>query len=265
VVAARALAERLAAEHDPLRPDDALVVPDASASPLPAPIGADPDVVAYLAAPVEVDGIRGAVLLVRTAPQSPGLAEVCRPLLEQLVLAGAHMLEAANTHDELVRQLDSTREDAALDPLTGAANRRGWDQALARAREHVASGGTVTVVSVDLDDLKQVNDTRGHEAGDNLIIAVAHALRRTVRGQPDVIARLGGDEFGLLLRGYEIDPAEIAARLRSSLEHTMTPQGLALRTSVGAATCPPRGSLDDAVRRADVEMYRDKRARRQAD
>ncbi|GAA4358027.1 hypothetical protein GCM10023145_30250 [Angustibacter luteus] len=255
VVAARTLA----AETGEL-----LVVQDASARPLPAPIGPDPAVSSYLTVPIEVDGVRGCLLLVHTQGAPSRFTPLCEQIAVQLAQVGSQMLEVASTHDELVRQLDSSREHAISDPLTGAANRRGWDEAVTRARDHIAAGGTVTVVSVDLDDLKVVNDTHGHGAGDELIIACAHALRRCVRGQPDVIARLGGDEFALLLRGYEIDPAEIAERLRRSLERTLTGHGLPLRTSVGAATCPPRGSIDDAVRRADVEMYRDKRARRQS-
>ncbi|WP_426566123.1 diguanylate cyclase [Angustibacter sp. McL0619] len=256
VVVARTLAGKV---------EDVLVVQDACEQPLPAPIGATHAVSAYLAVPVEVDGVHGCMLLVHSPGTPSTFTPLCEQLAVQLARAGSRMLEVATTHDELVRQLDSTREYAIRDPLTGAANRRGWDEAVARARDHVAAGGTVTVVSVDLDDLKVVNDTHGHAAGDELIIAAAHALRRTVRGQPDVIARLGGDEFALLLRGYEIDPVEIADRLRRSLERTLTGHGLPLRSSVGAAACPPRGSLDDAIRRADVEMYRDKRARRQSD
>jgi diguanylate cyclase (GGDEF)-like protein len=261
VVAARQLVPHLgSAAGGP----DWIVVQDAAERPLPEPIGPDPEVASYLALPLDVDGQRGCLLVVHAAVAARGFTTLCQSLALQLAQAGCRLLETAATHDELVRQLDSSREHAVLDPLTGAANRRGWDEAVGRAREHVASGGTVTVVTVDLDDLKRVNDTHGHNAGDELIIECAQALRRCVRGQPDVIARLGGDEFALLLRGHEVDAVEIADRLRSSLERTLTARGLPLRTSVGAARCAPRSSLDDAVRRADVAMYRDKRARRRA-
>ncbi len=262
VVAARQLAPVLGA--DTVGPDW-VVVQDAGECPLPEPIGPDDEVASYLAVPLDVDGERGCLLVVHAATTARGFTALCQGLAVQLARTGARLLEGASTHDELVRQLDSTRAHALSDPLTGAANRRGWDEAVTRARDHVAAGGTVTVVSIDLDDLKQVNDTHGHGAGDELIIECAQALRRCVRGEPDIIARLGGDEFALLLRGHEIDPVEIADRLRSALECTLTSRGLPLRTSVGAATCIPRGSLDDAVRRADLDMYRDKRARRQAD
>ncbi len=198
-----------------------------------------------------------------TPPQAArGFTSLCQSLALQLSEAGARLVERAGQRDDLVRELKSTREHALLDPLTGAANRRGWDEAVARAREHVAAGGAVTVVTVDLDELKLVNDTHGHEAGDRLIIECAEALRRCVRGDPDVIARIGGDEFALLIRGDEVDAVDIADRLRLSLESTTTASGLPLRTSVGAARCEPGGSIEDAARRADVAMYQDKRARR---
>ncbi|GMA85911.1 hypothetical protein GCM10025868_11610 [Angustibacter aerolatus] len=76
------------------------------------------------------------------------------------------------------------------------------------------------------------------------------------------MARVGGDEFALVLPGVGAAPTVIAARLRRALERVVTPSGLRLRSSVGAATCPPRGDLDDAVRAADASMYDDKRARR---
>ncbi|MGN6302405.1 MAG: diguanylate cyclase domain-containing protein [Angustibacter sp.] len=239
-----------------------LVVQDATEQPLPMPIGADPDVASYLAVPMAVDGAHGCLLLVHATQAARGFTSLCQSLALQLSEAGARLVERAGQRDDLVRELKSSREHALLDPLTGAANRRGWDEAVARAREHVATGGTVTVVTVDLDELKQVNDTHGHEAGDRLIIACAEALRRCVRGDPDVIARIGGDEFALLIRGDEVDPVDIADRLRLSLESTTTASGLPLRTSVGAARCEPGGSIEDAARRADVAMDQDKRARR---
>ncbi|KQX65703.1 diguanylate cyclase [Angustibacter sp. Root456] len=239
-----------------------LVVQDATQQPLPMPVGADPDVASYLAVPMAVDGAHGCLLLVHATQAARGFTSLCQSLALQLSEAGARLVERAGQRDDLVRELKSSREHALLDPLTGAANRRGWDEAVARAREHVAAGGAVTVVTVDLDELKHVNDTHGHEAGDRLIIECAEALRRCVRGEPDVIARIGGDEFALLIRGDEVDAVDIADRLRLSLESTTTASGLPLRTSVGAARCEPGGSIEDAARQADVAMYQDKRARR---
>ena len=259
VVTARQLAGDLPRGGE--RPDW-LVVQDAATRPLPMPIGADPDVASYLAVPVAVDAAHGCLLLVHTRQEARGFTSLCQSLALQLSEAGARLVESVGQREELIRQLDSSRQHALLDSLTGAANRRGWDEAVARARQHVQSGGTVTVVTVDLDDLKLVNDTHGHEAGDRLIIECAQALRRCVRGEPDVIARIGGDEFALLVRGEEVDAVDIADRLRLSLESTTTASGMPLRTSVGAARCDPGGSIEDAVRRADVAMYQDKRARR---
>src|SRR3954471_15904417 len=94
--------------------------------------------------------------------------------------------------------LARAEREATLDALTGCLNRRGWTEALRaeerRCRRH---GLDALVVIVDLDGLKVVNDTEGHEAGDRLLVECGAALRRALRAE-DSVARLGGDEFGVL-------------------------------------------------------------------
>ena len=122
--------------------------------------------------------------------------------------------EQERTH-ELVMELDrQSREDA----LTGLANRRAWDEALARQWAGSAREGTsFTIVLFDLDRLKATNDEHGHAAGDRVITAVGRILKTRVRAG-DIVARLGGDEFAILSPGAELSEASrLAERLRDRI------------------------------------------------
>jgi diguanylate cyclase (GGDEF)-like protein len=240
-----------------------LVVQDAAERPLTHPMGAAAGIVSYLVHPVQVEGRAGVLLVAHAAPWARGFTGLCQRLLLRLTENATLLLGNALVREELERALQSSRQHARRDPLTTTANRRGWDEALQRLRPEVASGVPVTVVAVDLDGLKQVNDTIGHHGGDELIVACARALQQVVRGR-DVVARLGGDEFGLLMPGVQTAPMLIARRLRRALDGVVTPGGVRLRTSIGAATCPPYGRLEDAWAEADAAMYDDKRTRRRA-
>jgi diguanylate cyclase (GGDEF)-like protein len=240
-----------------------VVVQDAAERPLAHPAGAAAGIVSYLVHPVEVEGRRGVLLLAHADASPRGFTDLCQRLLLRLAENATLLLGNALVREELERALDSSRQHARRDPLTATSNRRAWDEALDRLRPEVAAGVPVTVVAVDLDGLKEVNDSRGHLGGDELIVACARALQQVVR-ERDVVARLGGDEFGLLMPGVQTAPALIARRLRRSLDGVVTPGGVRLRTSIGAATCPPYGRLEDAWAEADAAMYDDKRARRRS-
>ena len=90
-----------------------------------------------------------------------------------------------------------SEQRARLDTLTGLANRLLFDENVARSVER-GGDGVISVLFVDLDDFKVVNDSIGHQAGDDLLIAIADRLRACVRGE-DLVARLSGDEFAVLL------------------------------------------------------------------
>jgi diguanylate cyclase (GGDEF)-like protein/PAS domain S-box-containing protein len=140
------------------------------------------------------------------------------------------------------------RRLAASDPLTELLNRRAFDVALEAA-------GPGAVVVLDLDGFKQVNDVHGHLAGDDVLIAVAGALRDRLR-RTDVVARIGGDEFAALLPGC--DEAEALAVAEQVVE-TVAGLGLGVTASVGVAAGAETGSLLQA---ADRAMYRAKAAGR---
>lgn len=157
----------------------------------------------------------------------------------------------------LVERELEVRQLAMTDPLTGVHNRRGFEllaaQALRLCRRH---GLRATIVYLDLDGLKQVNDTEGHRAGDALILRAADVLTATFRGS-DIVARVGGDEFALLLPGGDADAA--IARLEAALEDA---PGVSF--SLGAVTfdVDDETDLGELLSSADGAMYEDKRAKR---
>lgn len=130
-------------------------------------------------------------------------------------------LQAARRSEDALQQL------AATDPLTGLANRRAWDDELARLARSAAAGGEPFVTAiVDLDLFKQVNDAHGHAVGDAVLRATADGLRRAIR-RGDTAARLGGDEFGLLLSGLQADrAAPVVERIRLSAIASVINAGL---------------------------------------
>lgn len=154
----------------------------------------------------------------------------------------------------------STRDD-----LTGLYNRRGFS-GLADHRLKLAArqGGGVTLLYADLDNLKSVNDTRGHLAGDLMIRAAAGILSRACR-ETDIVARLGGDEFAVLLADAGAAAAEVIARVAElTARHNAGTAGQpTLSLSVGVGTCTPEEtcSIDELIARADAAMYAAKSGR----
>ncbi|MDP9386285.1 MAG: EAL domain-containing protein [Actinomycetota bacterium] len=157
------------------------------------------------------------------------------------------------------READRRQHDSLHDPLTGLPNRTLFadsvDAALIRARH---TGAGVTVLLLDLDGFKEINDALGHGQGDAVLRAVADRLRSVVRGG-DLVARLGCDEFGIV--AWDLDrsdePDALARRVRARLEEPLIISGLRLAAgaSVGIAVAHPGESAEELVRRADVAMY----------
>jgi diguanylate cyclase (GGDEF)-like protein len=158
------------------------------------------------------------------------------------------------------------REASHIDPLTGVANRRGFDAAvermLARARRN---GSSTALLLLDLDHFKAVNDTWGHQVGDHALQAVARALERELRGG-DVAARLGGEEFAVALADSRTDEAAVVAerarRAVSGLDIRRGDAPVGLSVSIGVAALRAADSLDALFARADAALYRAKAAGR---
>lgn len=154
------------------------------------------------------------------------------------------------------------RHLAFHDSLTGVANRAAFDEHLAAALGAPAgpSAGPPTVVFIDLDGFKRVNDDFGHDCGDALLVAVARRLAASLR-EGDVVARLGGDEFSLLLHTPPADVPNLAQRVVDALSQPFQLDAATVRVgaSVGVATGSTDATGADLLRRADAAMYRAKR------
>ncbi len=240
------------------------VAPDAQRVPRYAAAGVNDDtrIGAYAGAAVrESDGsLFGAICgldpQARTDDRELLAAGPVLALLGQL-LSLALALERARADARL--ELSAISLVAETDSLTGAANRRGWERALAEEDARLQRlGDPAVLVVVDLDGLKTVNDTAGHEAGDDYLRRAARALLGAVQ-QQDRVARTGGDEFGVLLSGCTGADAEPAVRrLRTALE------AVGVAASLGWSSVVPSGGTAAAVRDADAAMYADKLVRRSA-
>ncbi|MEU8180580.1 bifunctional diguanylate cyclase/phosphodiesterase [Micromonospora sp. NPDC049047] len=169
----------------------------------------------------------------------------------------------AQAYAELARVADEHAYAAAHDALTNLANRRHLlDQGTEQLSSRHADGITALVL-IDLNHFKEVNDTLGHAAGDQVLVQVADRLRGVAQST-DLVARLGGDEFAVLLRGLPA-PAVAAHRAETLLAALHEPFDLdGMRISVeasgGISVAPSSGGMAELLRRADVAMYQAKRA-----
>ena len=170
------------------------------------------------------------------------------------------------TRDVSERRLleDRLRHQAFHDSLTGLPNRALFLERVRVAEAASAgSGDAVSVLFLDLDNLKAVNDSSGHEGGDSLLVTVAGRLAAAA-APGDTVARLGGDEFAVLLVSptTAADAPAVAARLLTVLAEPVLIGGRSLRPSVsiGVATSGSLGGAEDLVRAADAAMYSAKQA-----
>ncbi len=201
-------------------------------------------------------------LCVWRAPGALGWTEDDAALVSSVSAIVRVVLEHESIQRELARQ-------ARTDPLTGLLNRRSFLEEVHRRIDRLDREALPgTLMYVDLDNFKRLNDCCGHETGDEALVLTAGLLRNLVRPS-DLVARLGGDEFALWLDGSdELTAAERAERLRldapAAFAQSMPPGAPTLSTSIGIASRNPHisESLEEVMRRADQAMYEVKRAGR---
>ncbi len=149
----------------------------------------------------------------------------------------------AMAHQELERQ-------ANTDPLTGLSNRRGLSLYLRGDRRHNA----MSILVLDIDHLKAINDAHGHDVGDKILVAVAGAASGVLRGG-DLLARTGGDEFlAVVADADESDARRVADRVTDAVSRIKV-QGVRTSVSVGFASCGKNGDIDRLTQEADRAMY----------
>ncbi len=219
--------------------------------------GDAPVVASYIGVPlVYGDGsLFGTLCAISPTPQSPQLINDL-PMIELMASMLSALLVAELRVSVESRSADNARSLATRDELTGLFNRRGWDEILALEESRCERyGSPACVFSIDLDSFKDINDTQGHDAGDEYLRAAARVLAQASRAS-DLIARVGGDEFAIL--AVEANPAAgelLAYRLREAFA----------AAGVGASLgfVPRSGtSLQTTWKLADEAMYDDKRSRR---
>jgi diguanylate cyclase (GGDEF)-like protein len=183
-----------------------------------------------------------------------------------LVASATGIVRVILEHESIQREMS---RQARTDPLTGLFNRRAFlDEVRRRIDRLDREGLPGTLIFLDLDHFKQLNDRRGHDVGDDALCIIAALLRATVR-PADMVARFGGDEFALWLDGAdELAAAERAETMRKegpqALAHLTDAPQLPVTMSIGIATRWPAGAetIDELIQRADRVMYEVKRAGR---
>jgi diguanylate cyclase (GGDEF)-like protein len=182
-----------------------------------------------------------------------------------VVILSAFLVLLVRYQRRLVQSATDSEHQATHDGLTGLPNRVLFTdrvgQALAASRR---TGASFTVMLLDVDRFKEVNDTLGHNYGDELLRDVAARLRSVLR-EPDTVARLAGDEFAVLLPGVGTERArELASRMLRELHRSflLGDVSVDIEISIGAAVAPEHGdAVDDVMRNADLAMYAAKDAK----
>jgi diguanylate cyclase (GGDEF)-like protein len=174
------------------------------------------------------------------------------------------LAENAALRQELAR-LEAYRTLAYRDPLTGLWNRRYFDERLEEEQSRSARDPRrrFSILVCDVNDLKTVNDTMGHTAGDQHICAAAQFLRDTLRAY-DIICRTGGDEFACVFPDLgAVECRALVSRLRRLLETSNVTRAVPLGLSLGTASYPEQGtSVHALIEEADAAMYDDKRGQK---
>ncbi len=164
-----------------------------------------------------------------------------------------------------VRTLAHSHQLALTDELTGLGNRRAFYERVAARTSGVGPGTTGALLLLDLDRFKEVNDSLGHHAGDDLLCLVGKRLEECLHGSDDILARLGGDEFAIFL--MDSDPAgaeRVAERVHAALAPPFSVDAVTVRVdaSVGIALFPAHGhEVSFLLRHADIAMYQAKETR----
>ena len=255
--------QHVAAQGSPLITADAREVPMLQNNLAVPALG----VVAYAGVPlITADGLcLGAFCAIDTKPHDWTEAQLT--VLRDLAASAMVEIELRTTLHSLRQSEEKLREQATRDPLTGLFNRRGLSEL---SRQLLAGSERrrqpLSVVTLDLDGFKGINDTFGHDAGDEALVEMSAMLTECAR-ECDTVSRLGGDEFVVVLADCDRASAErFVERLHRQLKQWNAADGreFALRTSIGIGGWAPGEpvSFGEMMRQADSDMYVNKQQRR---
>jgi len=200
-----------------------------------------------------IKAARGPLSAIPDIELTPRVRALLRQHIDENQLLSSALAKMRDRIEELERLVDS-------DTLTPLPNRRRFVREVERVVQHGRRYGTPSawVMFVDLDGLKQINDTHGHISGDAALIHVANILRAMVR-TTDVVARIGGDEFGLLLE--HIDGEDVGDKAASLIEAVadqplmLGGKSVQLSISIGLAQLSAEDDAETLIARADDAMY----------
>jgi diguanylate cyclase len=218
------------------------------------------------------DSLAGSVERVDRIARLDNLCEIQERLVEEVAALKQIAIERRASWEQtfqdfgrrltgLETQLDTTRREATIDPLTNVANRRMFERTCkAWMGPHRPP---FVLATIDVDDFKAVNDQHGHDVGDRVLVAVAETLVRSLRTD-DLVARLGGDEFAILAAPLTLQQAQ--GRFASFVNavsaacRQVMPDGSAVTISIGIAELSAGDTVESVQKRADQALYEAKRA-----
>lgn len=191
-------------------------------------------------------------------------SSISAALADKKLQSKEHDLQRVNA---LLSQLDQARmslqQVAHYDALTNLINRRGFNQIFAeKLAERSATQGMLAVMFLDIDHFKRINDSLGHDAGDELLRLIAGIIKSATRSHDDVVARFGGDEFCILISMSNRDEArQMAQRIMQKMKEPIALMGrrMVMTTSIGISVFPDDGtSCDELLKNADLALYQSK-------
>lgn len=220
-----------------------------------APIGKKVNIKAYIGQPLtnEDGSLFGTLCAIDPNPQSESLIKEAG-LVDLLGQMLSYILQAELRENNQKRLRERFEVEALNDSLTGVYNRRAWDTLTNAEEERCKRYGYPTAIFIlDLNNLKTINDSLGHDAGDRFIQNAATVLSQCVRAN-DIVARLGGDEFAVL--SIEIDQSNAEALLDRMIQAFAAAN---IGIAIGLAMRNPNDGLSRAIKEADEKMFAHKR------
>ncbi len=198
------------------------------------------------------------VLGIPESEQTPRVKAAIARLIDEMISLRREL-------DMAKRRLDELETLADEDPLVAVLNRRAFVRELTRAKGVLERYGTkASLIYMDLNNFKEINDRYGHACGDAALVQVADTLKKSVRGT-DIIGRLGGDEFGVILVRATRDQAQVRADViaRSIEGKPLVHEGKTIPLSIayGVYEIPANGDVESALAGADKAMYENKRSK----